>query len=168
MLRIVLAAAAAVLVPSLACAGEWLTSYAKAYELCKEADKPIFVYFTDSSADKDWKKRFDGLDELTDKFILVAADKSTPEGLKLLGTFELTRPEGAVVIDRTRQWQFFRADRQLTNAEIKTVLAESKEASGKPASSVLRSVSHSESSTSSFDSATVRPANYCPNCQRFR
>lgn len=164
-----LVAAAALAAPTLASAGEWLNSYAKAYERAKEADKPIFVYFTDSAADPQWRKPFDGLADAADRFILLVADKSNPESAGIFEAFEIAKPHGAVVVERTRQWQYFRTDRQLTAEEIKTVLTECRSASGRPESSVLRTVSHSRPvQSTSYESSTVRPSNYCPNCQRFR
>lgn len=159
--------ALALAIPSFASAGEWIQSYATAYDRAKEVGKPIFVYFTDSADNKDWKANFEGI-QAADNFVLLVADKSDPEGAKLFETFEINKSTGTVVVEKTRQWQYFRTDRQLTKDQIQSVMTECTDASGKPTSSVLRAVSHSEPAQPTFEATTVRPAGYCPNCQRFR
>lgn len=163
MMRFV-AALALVMVPAVGGAGEWLSSYSKAYETAKQANKPMFIYFTDSSQNPDWKNAFEGMDSLTDAYVLVVADKAGSEGPELYKTFENNGEHGSVVIDRTQKWQYFRTTKKLDTADLKTVLDECKEASGKPTSNVLQAVS--QTSTESIQ--TFRATGDCPNCRRFR
>lgn len=151
-------------------AGDWLTSYTEALGKSKESDKPVFVYFTDSSKDADWRARFDGMDSLTDGFELVVADKNTEKGAKLFQTFEMNSNAGAVVVERDRKWQYFRTQRQLNKEELTQVLGETKLAKGKPAPSVLSNVNASEAEAVTQPPTTeyIRPSTYCPNCRRGR
>lgn len=164
----ILAALFVALCPMVVSAGEWLTDYSKAFELSKSADKPIFVYFTDSAQDKNWENRFDGLGELTDRYVTVVADKSDKGSSELFKSFEIAGNHGAVVVERDRQWQYFRTARELNKTDLTKVLTDCKEAKGKPAASVLTSVSSSEEIPASTGSNTIRSFNDCPNCRRFR
>ena len=74
-----IAAALLCLCPALVSAGEWLAGYAEGFDF-RKADKPIFVYFTDSGRDKNWKSHFEGKSQLTDAYILVVADRAREEG----------------------------------------------------------------------------------------
>ena len=154
--------------PAFANAGEWLTNYAEGYEASKKADKPIFVYFTDAGRDQNWKAPFEGKNELTDAYILVVADKNTKEGAEIFKTFENEGTKGAVVIERGRDWQYFRTERELNSDDLTKVLTECKEAKGKPTSSVLNSVASQVIEASTTNTQVMPSSSYCPNCQRFR
>lgn len=157
--------AAVVAFASTSSAADWHTSYSEALGLSKESDKPVFVYFTDSAKDADWRASFDGLNSLTDGFVLVVADKNTDKGAKLYKIFEIDSPAGAVVVERDRKWQYFRTQRQLNKEELKQVLTETRQAKGKPAPSVLANVQATETEQ---PTEYIRPSTYCPNCRRYR
>ncbi len=157
--------------PVMALAGEWMTDYAKAYEQSKVADKPIFVFFTDSSADPTWKSRFEGLETVADKFITVVADKSQSASAEMFKSFEIEGKTGAVVVERNREWQYFRTSKDLDKASITKVLNECQDAKGKPASSVLTTVSSQSTEsipTTNYSIPVSTSSSYCPNCQRYR
>jgi len=163
-----IAAALLCLTPAFVSAGEWLTNYAEGYEASKKADKPIFVYFTDSGRDQNWKAPFEGKNELTDNYVLVVADKNTKEGAEIFKTFENEGTKGAVVIERGREWQYFRTERELNSDDLTKVLTECKAAKGKPAPSVLSSVANETMEPVNQTYQALPTSSYCPNCQRFR
>jgi hypothetical protein len=157
--------------PVMALAGEWLTDYAQAYERSKSADKPIFVYFTDSSVDPTWKSKFEGLESVADKFVTVVADKADTNSAEMFKSFEIEGKSGAVVVERNREWQYFRTSRDLDKTSLTKVLGDCQEAKGKPASSVLTSVSSQSTEatpTSTYSIPTSASSSYCPRCQRYR
>jgi hypothetical protein len=159
--------------PVMALAGEWLTDYAQAYQQSKSLDKPIFVYFTDSAAEPTWKSRFEGLDQVADKFVTVVADKAEPTSSEMFKSFEIEGKTGAVVIERNREWQYFRTTRDLDKTSLTKVMNDCQEAKGRPASSVLTSISsQAAEATTSTPTTMAMPASssssYCPRCQRMR
>ncbi|MBY0588978.1 thioredoxin family protein [bacterium] len=159
--------------PVMALAGEWLTDYAQAYQQSKTQDKPIFVYFTDSATDASWKSRFEGLETVADKFVTVVADKAEPTSAEMFKSFEIDGKTGAVVVERNREWQYFRTSRDLDKASLTKVLEDCQQAKGRPANSVLTSISNQTAETAASTPTTMAlPASssssYCPRCQRFR
>ena len=161
-----------------ATAADWHTSYAKAFEISKSSDKPIFVYFTNSAQDAQWQSKFDGIEGLTEKFVLVVGDKNTPQGEKLFKTFEMNGSAGSVVIERERNWQYYRAERDLNREDLSKVLANCQDAKGRPSPIVTQNVSQTTieqpatsvepmPSTSYYQPSTFSSGS-CPNCRRYR
>jgi hypothetical protein len=154
--------------PIVASAGEWTTNYAEAFDAAKKSQKPIFVFFTDSTKEPSWKSRFAGMNEATDSFVLVTADKSTEEGAELFKTFEMTGNHGVAVVERTQQWQYFRSQKDLSRDELTSVFKQCKDCTGKPAASILSQVNSVVEEATTMKFSGSRASSYCPNCQRFR
>lgn len=163
------------LVPAVAFAGGWQTDYAQALKEAKAQNKPVFAYFTDVPKDLSEDARFKDVKDLTDRFVLLAANKATPEGEKLFKLFKIGSNNAVVVVDRSQEWQFCRYLRDLNAGEIKKVLTATADANGMPTTEVLttQAVSAEEKQVDAKPEAS-KPATessnyfYCPSCQRRR
>lgn len=167
-MKTALTALLVVLAPATVMAGEWKSDYAVALKDAKAQDKPLLVYFTNGDAGTDAK--FEGLSKLTDRFVLLKANKQDPEGAKLYTLFKMTGDNGVVVIERDQAWQFCRFERDLSTRELENVLAQTVEAKGKPQVEVATSASsQTEDRAESVSSESVIESDfYCPSCQRRR
>lgn len=166
-MKTALTALLVVMVPASVMAGEWKTDYAAALKEAKSQDKPLLVYFTNGNADADAK--FAGLSKETDRFVMLKADKSTPEGEKLFSLFKMNGDRGVVVIERDQAWQFCRFERDLSTSELQHVLAQTAEAKGKPQVEVATSASsQTEEQAESISSESIQSDFYCPSCSRRR
>ena len=173
-MRNALVAICALAAPVMAFGGPWQTSYEAALKQAKAQDKPIFVYFNNVPAAQADAK-FKGQETVADKFVRVYADKNTPNGKELFKLFEINGDQAAVVVERDQAWQFARAERDLSSAELASLLQSSTNAKGVPSSSVIQSNYFSPesaepvSSTSAVTPATTGSTtiqSYCPSCRR--
>lgn len=166
-MKTALTALLVVMVPASVMAGEWKTDYAAALKDAKAQDKPLLVYFTNGKADADAK--FAGLSKETDRFVMLKADKSAPEGEKLFSLFKMNGDHGVVVIERDQAWQFCRFERDLSTNELQHVLAQTAEAKGKPQVEVATSASsQTEEQAESISSESIQTDFYCPSCSHRR
>lgn len=155
-----------VLAPATVFAGEWKSDYATALKEAKAQDKPLLVSFTNGDANADAK--FADQSKL-DSFVLLKADKSTPEGAQLFTLFQMPGDHGVVVIERDGAWQFCRFERDLSASEIGHVLAQTATAKGKPQVEVATAASsQSEDKAEAASSESIQVDSYCPSCSRRR
>lgn len=157
------------LTPSLALAGSWQSDYAAALKIAKEQDKPLFVYFDDEPASR-VDAKFAGLNDLTNKYVLVYANKATDAGKTLYRIFEVDGDHASIVVERGQQWQYGRYVRDLDDRELRVLLANAKDAKGAPATDILSPASSTSvepsSSTGSQPVVELPTSSYCPNCRR--
>ncbi|MFO0945228.1 MAG: hypothetical protein U1D30_04660 [Planctomycetota bacterium] len=163
------------LVPAVAFAGGLQTDYAEALKEAKAQNKPVFAYFTDAPKDLAQDPRFKDVKDLTDRFVLLAANKATPEGEKLFKLFKIASNSAVVVVDKSQEWQFCRYLRDLDAGEVKKVLTATADANGVPTAEVLAtqtvSAEEKQSDAKPAESKPVEESSsyfYCPSCQRRR
>lgn len=163
-----LALAMGLLLPVVALAGDWKRDYADALKTAKAQDKPVLVYFHDGDFEK-VSAKFNGKEKLADRFVMVRADKETPEGKKLFDLFEIPSDNAAVVVERDQAWQFCRYERELSSKELETVLQKASGAKGVPSQDVLVVEPASEVIVQPSESVEIlspSTGSYCPNCRR--
>jgi hypothetical protein len=156
--KCIASASLSVLLPALACAGQWHSDYREALNRAKAEDKPLLVCFRAGDPLRASEERFEKFGALADHFILIHADKSTPEGKELFRLFEITGENACVVVERTQQWQFCRYERKLDDSELRTLLSKASRASGKPDTDLLEMESM-QKTRSIFSSSAVS----CPS-----
>lgn len=135
-MQVLLFAALLGLSPDVVPTGKWQTDYAKALDIAKQQDKPLFLYFT-SEQGALANARFEPEQPALEPFVLVYANKSSIEGKKLFDLFSVAADQAYVVIERGQEWQYCRYERDLTPQELHQVLAETQHAVGKPDHDVL-------------------------------
>ena len=108
----------------------WHDSYDAAYRTAAAQDRPILLCFS-PAAQPEHCPELRGV-TAERKFVRVFVSKQSALGQRVYNLFQVSGDHACVVVERGRQYQYCRYERQLSAEEWRTVVATTAQANGKP------------------------------------